>query len=66
MKCTDEKYGPYGSEKVKIIDKCFQDILENISSAMCKMMLYSVDSVYLPRTREEFDRFKVYLLKYNS
>ena len=53
-----EKFGPYGSEQVKILDSCFQTIIENLAKSTDKVMLYCCDKD-VPTTKEEYDRYKV-------
>ena len=65
MQKMEEQYGPYGHEQIKILDNWFQNILENIASSSCKIMLYCMDHESMPKTKEEFDSF-IYMKKFEK
>ena len=54
----NDSFGPYGHNHVKILDSCFQSIVENSCGSVCKLMLYCCDK-NLPKSKEEFDSYKV-------
>jgi len=47
-------YGPFGKEKIKILDNTFNSIVENMLSGGTKLMLYVIDKENMPKTAEEF------------
>lgn len=49
-------YGPYGPEKIKMMDFAFKSIIENMLCGMTKLTLYSLDKD-IPATKVDFERY---------
>ena len=50
-------YGPFGVERVKIIDSAFTQILDNLVFPTNKLFLYIADKD-IPITKDQFERYK--------
>jgi hypothetical protein len=52
----EENYGPFGIEKIKILENSFSSILENMLCCGTKLMLYVAEKD-LPKTKADYERY---------
>ena len=52
----EENYGPFGAEKIKILENSFNSILENMLCWGTKLMLYVAEKD-LPKTKADYERY---------
>ena len=52
----EESFGPFGSEKVKILENSFNSILENMLCWGNKLFLYAVEKD-LPKSKADYERY---------
>lgn len=52
----EENYGPFGVEKIKILENSFNSILENMLCCGSKLMLYVAEKE-LPKTKADYERY---------
>lgn len=54
----EENFGPFGSEKVKILENSFKAILENMFCGGNKLLLYAIENKDLPKSKADYERYE--------
>lgn len=56
IKSINDKFEPYGCWQTKLLDTCFDAVVDSILSSGCKLLLYVSDK-NRPKTKEDYVQF---------